>query len=93
MTRNLAGTSWLLFGLSVIIWLALTIFESALAGTSFAAQRVITFLLLVLPAGKGTILGLLSLLRKEGRRWLAVISILLNALFALFHLLIILFAG
>jgi hypothetical protein len=35
----------------------------------------------------------LSLLRKEGRAWMAIIAALLNALFALFHMAIILFAG
>ena len=93
MNRNLAKRSWLLFGLSVIFWLSLTIFESALAGTSFAVQRAIVFLLLVFPAGTGAVLGWMSLLRKEGRAFQAIISIALNTLFALFHILIILFAG
>ena len=93
MKRNLAKTSWLMFGLCVIFWLALTLFESALAGTSFAVQRAIIFLLLVFPAGTGAVFGLMSLLRKEGRALQAVISTVLNSLFALFHILIILFAG
>ena len=93
MKSSYAGVSLILFGLSVIFWLGLTLFESALAGTSLATERVITFLLLVLPAGIGTVLGIMSLLRKEGRAWLAITAIILNALFALFHVLIILFAG
>ena len=67
MKRSLARTSLLLFGLSVISRLALTILESALAEASLASQRVITFLSLVLPAGIGAVLGLMSLLRKESR--------------------------
>jgi hypothetical protein len=35
----------------------------------------------------------MSLVRKEGRTWLAVIGIVLNSLFALFHLAGVLFAG
>ena len=93
MKRNLAKTSWLLFGLSLAFWLSLTIFESALGGTSFAVQRAIIFLLLVLPAGTGAVFGLMSLLRKEGRALQAILSTVLNTVFALFHILIILFAG
>ena len=93
MKRNLLNGSLILFGLSVLLWLAMTVFESSLAGTSFALQRFLTFLLLVLPTGVGVILGILSLARKEGRAGMAVTSIVLNALFALFFLMIILFAG
>ncbi len=93
MNRSLAVSSLLLFGLSVIFWLALTIFESALVGTPLGTQRVITFLLLVLPAGIGAILGLTSLLHKEDRVWVAIAATLLNTLFTLFHMMIILFAG
>lgn len=93
MKRNLAGVSLALFGLSVLLWLALTIFESALAGTSLSTQRIITFLLLVVPAGMGAILGMTSLLHKEDRVWLAITTTLLNTFFALFHIMIILFAG
>jgi hypothetical protein len=35
----------------------------------------------------------MSLVRREGRAWLAVTLVALNTLFALFHLLIVLFAG
>ena len=93
MQHNLAGTSLLLFGLSILLLIMLTLFEAALLGISAAAERLITFLLLVLPAGSGALLGVLSLRRKEGRTWLAVTGILLNALFALFHLMILLYAG
>lgn len=93
MKINLAATSLLLFGLSMIFWVALTLFESMLVGLPAQAERVITFLLLVLPAGIGTTFGVLSLMRKEGRAWMAGTGILLNALFALFHSMIILFAG
>lgn len=93
MKSSLAGTSLLLFGLSVMLWLALTLFESALAGTTPGTQRVIVFLFLVLPATIGAILGMTSLRHKENRVWMAIASTLLNTLFALFHIMIILFAG
>jgi uncharacterized transporter YbjL len=91
--RSLAGWSILLFGLSLLCWLALTLFESLLVGTSTIAERAVTFVLLVMPATIGAGLGFLSLLRKEGQAWLAILSTLLNAIFALFNLMIIFFAG
>jgi hypothetical protein len=35
----------------------------------------------------------MSLVLKEGRAWMAVTGVVLNTLFALFHLMIVLFAG
>ena len=93
MKRNLLNGSFFLFGLSVLLWLAMTAFESSLVGISFAIQRLLSLLLLVLPTGIGVILGILSLARKEGLAGLAITSIILNAIFALFFLMIILFAG
>ena len=93
MKLGLAGGSLLLFGLSVVLLIVLTLFESAVAGMSIAAERMITFLLLVLPPGVGAVLGAVSLRRKEGRAWLAGTGIVLNTLFVLFHLMILLFAG
>jgi hypothetical protein len=93
MKLSLAGAALLLFGLSVILLLALTGFESALAGISLAVERLITLLLLVLPAAGGAMLGLMSLARREGRVRLAVTGIILNTLFALFHTMIVVFAG
>jgi hypothetical protein len=60
---------------------------------STTAERLITFLLLVLPAGAGAMLGVLSLIRRQGPLWLAWAGVALNGLFALFHVMIILFAG
>jgi len=93
MKNTAAGWSLLLFGVSIILWLMLTVFESALAGASLNVQRLITFLLLVLPSGIGAVLGAISLFRKEGRMWPAIRGIILNTVFALYHVLIILFAG
>ena len=83
----------LLFGLSVLLLLALTFFESALIGISPGLERVITLLLLVAPALAGAALGVMSIVRNEGRTVLAIAAIVLNSLFALFHLFLIFFAG
>jgi len=91
--RSLATVSLILFGIAVVFLIAWTIFESAFAGMSTVAERIVTFALLVLPAGIGAVLGVMSLMHKEEHRWLAITGILLNSLFALFHLMIVLFAG
>jgi hypothetical protein len=91
--RSLAAISLILFGVSVSFLIALTVFESALAGMSVATERILTFSVLVLPAAIGAVVGVMSLLHREGRAWMAVAGILLNTLFALFHLSLLLFAG
>ena len=93
MKRSLAGISLILFAISALLLIGITLFESSLAGLSPETERMITFLLLVLPAAFGVLFGIISLIRREGRPWLAISGILLNALFAIFHLMIILFAG
>jgi hypothetical protein len=50
-------------------------------------------LLLVLPGVVGIAYGILSITRKEAKSWVAAIGILLNALFTLFQLFVISFAG
>jgi hypothetical protein len=60
---------------------------------STTVERIITFSLLVLPAASGAFLGLMSLTHKEGKPWQGIAGIVLNTLFALFHLMIVLFAG
>ena len=93
MKPSLATVSLLLFGLSMVFLVAWTVSESALVGLSAIAERMITFALLVLPAGIGAVLGVMSLRQREGKAGLAITGIVLNTLFALFHLLIALFAG
>jgi hypothetical protein len=91
--RSFATISLILFGLSVIFLILWTVSESVFAGMSTFAERIVTFALLVLPAGIGAVLGIMSLSYREGRRWLAITGIVLNTLFALFHLALVLFAG
>jgi len=93
MNLSLGAKSIFMFGLSVIFLILLTLFESSLLGLSIAAERVISLLLLVLPGIVGIVYGVLSIARKELKLWVAILGISLNALFALFHLLVISFAG
>ncbi len=93
MKLSLAGGSLLLFSVSVLLLVLLTVFETAMTGLSLGAERIITLLLLVLPPAAGAVLGGMSLSRKEGKAGLGITGMILNTLFALFHLMIALFAG
>ena len=93
MKRSLAILSLLLLGVSLIFLIIWTASESAFLGMSAITERIITFAMLVLPAGSGAVLGVMSLMHREGKAVLAITGIVLNTLFALFHLLLILFAG
>ena len=93
MIRSLAGKSLLFFAISLVFVIGQTLLDPTIGALSFDVQRWIIFLGIVLPAGVGTVLGVLGLVRKEGKVWLAVLGVILNTLFALFHVAIILFAG
>lgn len=93
MSLRLGVKSIFLFVLSAIFLLLLTLFESSLSGLSLAAERFISALLLVVPGLIGVIIGTASLKRKELPRWVAILGILLNALFMLFHIFVLSFAG
>jgi len=93
MNISLGAKSLALFAVSVLFLLFITLFESSLSGMSLIAEKVFSALLLVLPGAIGIVLGVLGLLRKESGRWMAVLGILLNALFALFQIFVISFAG
>lgn len=93
MQLNFAGRSLFLFALALVALVTLTLFESALVGLSLMAERVITLLALVLLPAIGAALGVMSLIRKEGRTGLAIAGFILNTLFAIFHMMIVLFAG
>jgi hypothetical protein len=83
----------LFFILSVLFLLLLTLFEASLAGLSVTTEWALTLLLLVAPAVLGIAFGILSLLRKETKPWLAILGLLLNGLFGLFHIALLAFAG
>ena len=93
MKLSLGAISLSLFLMSVLLLMLLTLFEFSLTGLSHTAERTISFLLLVLPAIIGIGFGMMSIVRKESRRWIAIVGVLLNALFALFHLFLLWFAG
>jgi uncharacterized protein YqgC (DUF456 family) len=93
MKLTLVAESWLLLGVSIVLWLGITAFEAAFVGMSLGIERLITFVGLVLLPAIGAVLGGLSLVRKEARTWLAILGTVLSALFALFQLAVILFAG
>ena len=90
---TLASLSVVLFLVSLAMLLLLTLFESAFLGMPTAVERIVSGLLLVLPALIGVVLGVLSLYRKEPKPWIAIAGILLNAIFAIFNLLVLSFAG
>ena len=93
MKWSFAATSLALFVVSILSLLLLTLFESSLTNMSMAAERLVSAILLVLPGVVGVILGVMSFVRKDAKRWMAVLGILLNALLALFFTFVLAFAG
>ena len=93
MNLSLGVKSILLFVLSIVFLVLLTLFETALVGLTITTERIISLLLLVLPGLVGVVYGILGVVRKESRVWVAYLGVVLNALFALFQLLVISFAG
>jgi hypothetical protein len=93
MKLSLGAKSLILFGLSVLFLILMTLFDSALATLPIQTERIIGFLFLVLPGVMGVFYGVASIAHKELRPWMAILGTLLNALFALFHLFVISFAG
>ena len=91
--KNLGVKSLGLFGLSVLFLILLTVFESLLLNLSITGERILSFLLLVLPTVIGVVLGVLGIRAREDKPWMSVLGIVLNALFALFHLFVLSFAG
>ena len=93
MKLSLGTQSILLFILSLLFLFLLTLFESSLSGLSLTAERIISALLLVLPGVLGMVLGIMGILRKESRVWVALLGLILNGLFVLFQAGVLLFAG
>jgi hypothetical protein len=93
MKLSLGMKSMLLFVLSIVFLILLTLFETSLVGLAMTTERIISLLLLVLPGVIGVVYGALGIVRKESKTWIAYLGILLNALFALFQLFVISFAG
>lgn len=93
MKLRLSSASLFLFGLSIVLWILFTSFESALVGMSLTMERGITILTLILPAALGAVLGAIGLLHRDRHAGWAVAGMLLNGFFALFHLMVLAFAG
>jgi hypothetical protein len=75
-----------------MLWI-LTLLESFLSGLTMAMERLVSVLVLILPAVAGVAFGVLSLRRKEPEPWVAIAGILLNGAFAIFNVLVLAFAG
>ncbi len=93
MNPSLAAKSLILFGISLLFLVLLTQFESLLIGVPEAAERLLSAMLLILPGILGVELGALSLRRNEQKPGMAIVGITLNALSALFHRFVLMFAG
>ena len=93
MKTGLGAKSLALFAVSVLFLILITLFEASLSGMSLTAEKLLSALILVVPAVIGIVLGVLAINRKEPNRWMAILGILLNTLFALFQIFVISFAG
>ena len=93
MKISFGATSLVLFALSVLFLVLLTLFESSLSGMSLTTERIISALLLVLPGVIGIMLGMMGILRKELRVWVPILGLIVNTLFVLFQTAVLLFAG
>ena len=91
--KNLGAKSLALFAVSVLFLILLTLIESLLLNLTITGERILSFLLLVLPAVIGIVLGVMGIRAREDKSWISVLGIVLNALFAIFHLFVLSFAG
>ena len=81
MKLTFGAASLLLFALSLVFLLMLTLFEPLFSPLSLHVERIISVLLLIVPGLIGVILGGMSLRREELPRWVAILGIWLNGLF------------
>jgi len=93
MNISLGAKSLALFVVCVLFLILITLFESSLSGMSLTAEKILSAFLLVLPGVLGIVFGALGIICKEASRWMSILGILLNALFALFQIFVISFAG
>jgi len=69
------------------------IFEPLVNNLSNTIQRVIAVLTLLLPAVLGFILAIVGLVKKEPRKWIHIIGLIINLLESLYFGLLVLIAG
>jgi hypothetical protein len=80
-------------GTLLVYLLVFGVFEQAILGLSEAGERWLAIVLVVLPVTAGAILGAFGLVRPGQNRLLAVLGLVLNALFALFIRFVLTVAG
>jgi uncharacterized membrane protein len=93
MNPSLAAKSLILFGISLLFLVLLTLFESLLIDMAGPAERILSVVLLILPGIAGVVFGALSLRRSETKTGMAIAGIILNVLFLMFHVFLLSFAG
>ena len=93
MKPKLASISILLFLISLVMLLSVSLFEIYLSGLTIRVERLVSALVLLLPACAGVVFGGLSLRRREPKPWVAITGMALNGAFAAFNLLVLAFAG
>ena len=82
--------SWFLGTLSYVIGGVFRRSGWPLGEQSIGVQGVAIFLLMILPAGIGIVLGVMSLKRREGKPWWAIGVIVLNIIMVLSGILLLL---
>jgi hypothetical protein len=93
MKLRLGVQSLILFVLSCVFLSLLTLLEFWLSNLSPTGERIISVLLLIVPGSIGVIAGVASLRRQELPPSVAILGILLNGLFVLFHIFVLSMAG
>ncbi|MDQ3004698.1 MAG: hypothetical protein M3R47_04865, partial [Chloroflexota bacterium] len=61
MNISLGAKSLALFAVSVLFLILITLFESSLSGMSLTTEKILSALLLVVPAVMGIVFGVLSI--------------------------------
>ena len=69
------------------------IFDPIVNSLSNTLQRILAVFLLLLPALLGFIFAIVGLFKKEGRKWIHVIGLIINLLESLYFGLLVLIAG
>ena len=86
--------SFVLFGIALVSFVCTGIvLDSLLSSIPTFIQRMLLVLFIILPAGIGALLGLITLFQKPRRVLLSLLALILNGLTAVFFLFLALFAG
>lgn len=85
--------STLLFLTTVLILVLLSMFETYFIRAPIMMERIMSIVLLVLPGVIGIVYGVMGIVRKEPKMWIAVLGVLLNGLSVMFYIFLLSFAG